>query len=398
LQSEIVKRQQAEATMHRQAERLQNIHKTDQAILQALESPEAIVKIAIQNLRHLLYCQRISVGIFDFAKKEVKVFMSEGNSETIAQTGKVLKEDTYGNLNILRQGRTEVVEDVSKVTTLPAVIQLLDMAGSQSFINVPLFSALNLYGALNIGWENPKSITPEEIGIAGEVAAQITLAIERASLLQETKRYALELELRISQRTAQLEAANKELESFAYSVSHDLRAPLRAVDGYIRILVEDYASRLDAEGNRVCTIISESARDMGKLIDDLLAFSRVGRTDMQSATIDMATMAKSIFFELTTPDDRERIDFHVDPLPASAGDPTLMRQVWKNLLSNAVKFSSKTERAVIEVRGEQHGVEIVYSVRDNGAGFDMQYANKLFGVFQRLHSTGCIRSLWPWII
>jgi len=184
----------------------------------------------------------------------------------------------------------------------------------------------------------------------------------------------------------QLETANKELEAFSYSVSHDLRAPLRAIDGYSHILLEDHASRLDAEGKRVCSVISESARNMGKLIDDLLAFSRVGRTAIQSSAIDMAAMARSIFFELTTPEGRERVDFQVGPLPSAVGDPTLIRQVWRNLLSNAVKFSSKKERSVIDVGASRQGDEMVFSIRDNGAGFDMMYADKLFGVFQRLHS------------
>lgn len=125
---------------------------------------------------------------------------------------------------------------------------------------------------------------------------------------------------------------------------------------------------------------------MDRLIDDLLAFSQVGRVPLREAAIDMAAMARSIFFEITSPEERGRIDFRVGPLPTASGDPSLMRQVWLNLLSNAVKFSSKKEQAVIEVEAEESGGETVYAVRDNGAGFDMQAADKLFGVFQRLHS------------
>jgi light-regulated signal transduction histidine kinase (bacteriophytochrome) len=183
-----------------------------------------------------------------------------------------------------------------------------------------------------------------------------------------------------------LEAANQELEAFSYSVSHDLRAPLRAVDGFTRILLEDHAPQLDAEGRRVCGIISDNTRRMGELIDDLLAFSRLSRAEMHPAPIDMATLASSVFQDLTVAQEREHIDFRVGPLPPATGDPALLRQVWANLIANAVKFSAKKERPRIEICAGDEGDDVVYSIRDNGVGFDMRYVDKLFGVFQRLHS------------
>jgi PAS domain S-box-containing protein len=189
----------------------------------------------------------------------------------------------------------------------------------------------------------------------------------------------------LEEQTIQLQASNKELEAFSYSVSHDLRAPLRAIDGYTRILVEDYEANLDAEGKRVCGVISAEARRMGQLIDDLLAFSRLGRKEIYSSNIDMKALVVSVLNDLLKDEDRARIDFHITRLPPTHADASLMRQVWVNLLSNAIKFTSKKERAMIEVGSKSSKDEIVYYVRDTGAGFDMEYANKLFGVFQRLH-------------
>lgn len=210
---------------------------------------------------------------------------------------------------------------------------------------------------------------------------------ERKRMEEKIRRNRDELEQRVRDRTAELEESNKELEAFSYSVSHDLRAPLRAIDGFTRLLATRYEPQLDAEGQRLCSVIRENTRKMGRLIDDLLAFSRLGRAAMLPSVIDMGTMANSVFYELTTPESRERIDFEVRSLPTAIGDLSLMRQVWTNLLGNAVKFSSKRERSIIKVSGEIREGENVYAVQDNGAGFDMQYVGKLFGVFQRLHST-----------
>jgi PAS domain S-box-containing protein len=203
---------------------------------------------------------------------------------------------------------------------------------------------------------------------------------------EQVRRLNEELELRVVERTNQLELANKELEAFAYSVAHDLRAPLRAIDGFAHILVEDYGRLLDSEGKRVCSVIFNETQHMGKVIDDLLAFSQISHRQMELVPINMEELAKSAYFQLTTPAGRERIDFRLASLPAAISDLTLMREVWINLLSNAVKFSSKVDRAVIEVGFRQEEEQTIYWVRDNGAGFNMQYADKLFTVFWRLHS------------
>ncbi len=190
----------------------------------------------------------------------------------------------------------------------------------------------------------------------------------------------------LQDRTLALEAAVKELESFSYSVAHDLRAPLRAVIGYATAVIEDYGKTLDAEGVGFLNTIRDSAREMGQLIDDLLAFSRIGRQQLVLAEVNVADMARSVFEEAAkaVPERKLMLEM-VGELPRARGDRAMVRQVLTNLLSNAVKFTRGREPARIEVGNFSRGRENVYFVRDNGAGFDMKYVDKLFGVFQRLH-------------
>lgn len=201
----------------------------------------------------------------------------------------------------------------------------------------------------------------------------------------EIKKLNAELEQRVADRTAQLEEANRELEAFAYSVSHDLRAPLRAIDGFSRFVVEDYGQQLDAEGNRLLTVIRANAQKMDRLITDLLAFSRVGRAEIRFQGVNMIALAQSVYNELVPPDESAAIAFSVDALPPAWGDPALLRQVWVNLIANALKYTRLRPERRIEVSSRVEETRLVYFVKDNGVGFNQDYAHKLFGVFQRLH-------------
>jgi PAS domain S-box-containing protein len=195
-----------------------------------------------------------------------------------------------------------------------------------------------------------------------------------------------ELEERVVSRTAQLEAANKELEAFCYSVSHDLRAPLRSIHSFTNILVEDYQNSLDDEAKRLFGIVSSSAIKMGELIDDLLRFSKIGRSNLSSSILDMKPIIRTVFEELAGEKIKSRTVFKIEKLHKATGDEGLMRQVWSNLISNAIKYSSKVDISRISISSGQRGDMITYSIKDNGVGFDMLYKHKLFGVFQRLHS------------
>ncbi len=193
------------------------------------------------------------------------------------------------------------------------------------------------------------------------------------------------LEHRVKERTAELEAALRELESFSYSVSHDLRSPLRAIAGYARVIEEDYAAQIGAEGKAQLERIVSNAIRMGEIIDDLLDFARIGRAELKRAPIDMAGLAREVLAEQPEAGAGRRIDVRIGDMPRAMADRSLVRQVWSNLLSNALKYTRQREEAFIEAGGIVEYGEAHYYVRDNGAGFDMAYANKLFHVFQRLH-------------
>ncbi|HMF70997.1 MAG TPA: ATP-binding protein, partial [Flavitalea sp.] len=204
---------------------------------------------------------------------------------------------------------------------------------------------------------------------------------------QSLKEFNQTLGQKVSERTKQLESVNKELEGFSYSVSHDLRAPLRAIIGFTAILEEDYTSKLDVEAMRITTVIKKNSAKMGQLIDDLLAFSRISRQDIAKTKINMTSIVNEVKGDLATQYDTSKIQWAIQPLPTVSANTNLIRQVWVNLISNAVKYSSKKENPYIEIGSFLKDKQTAFFVRDNGVGFDQKYSDKLFKVFQRLHKT-----------
>jgi len=232
-----------------------------------------------------------------------------------------------------------------------------------------------MYVADRLGLDD---FTVDDERIALTLASQLALAWENIVLRED-------LEQRVARRTRELEAANQELESFSYSVSHDLRGPLRAIDGFSSIVLRDHAAALPAEGQRYLGLVRESAQQMARLIDDLLAFAKTGRQPLATQTIALKSLVDQCLEEFHEEIEKREIDVAVGELPDCRADPALLRQVFLNLLGNALKYTRKQPRAAIEVGCRSKNGEKVMYVKDNGIGFDMKRAEKLFGVFQRLH-------------
>ena len=229
---------------------------------------------------------------------------------------------------------------------------------------------------------------PLELSLASWRAGDevfFTGIVRDMTLRREAERQIRELNEHLEQRAVELETVNKELEAFSYSVSHDLRAPLRAVDGFSRLLEQEYRARLDMEGLRLLAVVRDNSRKMGALIDDLLTFSRLGRKPVEGITFDMRSLVKEVLSDTLAGMETGQPEVEVKSLPNAWADRALLKQVWLNLLSNAVKYSGKSTQPRITVGGRIDGDECVYQIQDNGVGFDMRYYDKLFGVFQRLH-------------
>jgi signal transduction histidine kinase len=242
---------------------------------------------------------------------------------------------------------------------------------------------------LDQGWEKVFSYSTSRIddaqGNPHLVVVQISDVTARRQAEDEVVRLNADLERRVAERTAELQVAVKELEAFSYSVSHDLRAPLRALDGFSQALIEDHGAALPDDGRRYLGIIRQTAQKMGRLIDDLLDFSRLNRQPLTRRSVDNAKLVRHAWDSLAAQREDRNIELRIGELPACEADLALLRQVWVNLLANAIKYSRRRDPAVIEVGSAQMDGAAEYFVRDNGAGFDMRYVHKLFGVFERLH-------------
>jgi signal transduction histidine kinase len=308
---------------------------------------------------------------------------------------------------VVRTGLSRLVRDVTpeilaQYAPDPKQQALLTELGMRSFMMVPLRVGGRSLGAMTLVSVKPhESFTDDDLRVAEELARRAAVAVDNARLYEESqdelrmraraegelRALNTELEHRVGQRTAQLEATNRELEAFSYSVSHDLRSPLRSIDGFSQALLEDYNASLDDRGRDYLARVRRAAQTMGRLIDDLLELARITRRELVRNSVDLSALAENVIAELREHDPQRRVIVRIQPELSVIGDAGLLRAALANLLGNAWKFTSKTADAVIEFGAVNANGDRSFYVRDNGAGFDMNYAAKLFGPFQRLHNT-----------
>ena len=296
-----------------------------------------------------------------------------------------------GLYNVLRTGQSEFYPEISEEMLVAATrdeeqLKLARDLGFKSAMLVPFQAQERTFGAITLVMaESGRHYTQNDLALIEDLARRAALLIDNARLYEESRNLNVTLEGRVRERTAELVAINQELEAFSYSVSHDLRAPLRHIAGFVELLSRD-ATHLSDKSQHYLQVISKAANQMGMLIDDLLAFSRMGRSAMRKTQVDMQELVKEVIHDLSLDVEGRNMEWQIAELPAIHGDRAMLKLVYMNLISNALKFTRPRSPAKIEIGFSSiEPEETIYFVRDNGVGFDMRYVDKLFGIFQRLH-------------
>jgi PAS domain S-box-containing protein len=396
IMTDITSRKKAEEEIYR-LNRLYNVLSRTNKALVSVQNVDSLLQRICDILVKSGGFKLAWIGEIDTSKGLLKPRIIAGENRAYAEKIVInLNGDihTLGPTAIaIRENRPYICNDFFNDPRTSLWRELALNAGFKSSASFPFHFKDKVIGALNIYADKENVFKKKDVELLSEVAMNITLGIdhiddeiERAKAEEEVKALNSNLEARVIERTEELNAANKELEAFAYTVSHDLRAPLRAIDGFSKILMEDYYDSLDDQGRVVCKVISDNAETMGQLIDELLQFSRLSRSELHFLPVDLNPVVAALYEMLTTPEQREKIKFTCPTLPIVNADPLMIKQVWQNLLSNAIKFSRKVEEPTVTVDFYKQNDAVVFTVQDNGAGFNMKYATKLFGVFQRLHT------------
>ncbi|HWO05665.1 MAG TPA: GAF domain-containing protein, partial [Methylomirabilota bacterium] len=362
-------------------ERLRVLHEIDRAIITET-APVAIAEAVLWRLRDLLGVPRAIVNLFDWEAGEVEWLAAVGRHRMHLGPGVRYPLNLAGDLAGLRRGEPQIV-DVDRLPSTPQAQALL-ASGVHVYMVVPMIVGDDLIGSVSFGGDQAQ-FSAEQVAIAQEVAAQLAIAITQARLHEQVTRQAAELEQRVAERTRALEIANHELEAFTHTVSHDLKAPLRGMEGFAEALEEDFGDRLDDTGRDFLSRIRASAGRMSRLIDDLLQYSRIEKRPGERGAVALAPLLDELLDELAGEIRARAISVTADLAVGDVtGEREGLREALANLLSNAVKFSP-AQGGTIAVRTYREGGCVVLSVADRGVGFDMQYHDRIFGIFERLH-------------
>lgn len=410
---DITERKQTEESLYRSNQRLEALSEIDRAILRA-QSPEEIARTALNRLRRVLPWQQAVVVLFNFEKGLAQVLA--GSIDGKSEGATVPLNDLIPAEVLRQQGQTRYVEDVAALEHRPRLLELQLAQGMHSFLAVSLLVEEDLIGELNLFASLPAAFNSEHQVIARAVANQVAIAIRQARLREQLQSYAAELEQRVAERTAALQEANDELQAFAYSVWHDLRAPLRAMQGFGQALLEDYGDQFDAMAENYIRRIVASAQRMDTLIQDLLNYSRLSRTDINLRSLDLASIVAEVLTQLEAELQARQAQVTVEkPLPQVIGHPAILVQVLTNLITNAIKFVPPSVQPQVRVWAEEAGehgstgvspVETLSPVgtleqgrippdtetkwvrlwvEDNGIGIEPKHQERIFRVFERLH-------------
>jgi PAS domain S-box-containing protein len=407
--TDIHEQKQARETLHASEEALRRSSEHLTALnqigwaLSTLQDLDGALKVTFDAIKANLPLDVFFINLYDVDNNFVWFPFLYDSRKTWEEPGGKLGEGTL-TAQVIRSGnailKNRSPEEISATSLDDDNIVGDKSKVSASIVMAPLQIGSRIIGVISVQSYSQEAYTQDHLNLLSGIASQVAIAIENARLyeaaqreLEERKRAEDEvrelnaqLERRVLQRTVELEASNRELESFTYTVSHDLRAPVRGLHGFSQILLSDFAGALPEQAREYLKRIEDNARLMGELIDDLLTFSHLGRQQLKKTTLNTASVAKQAFAEATAQENKERIQFVLGELPEVQADAALLKQVFINLFSNAIKFSKHREQAVIEVGIQKTRKGSAVFVRDNGAGFEMQHAGKLFGVFQRLHS------------
>jgi len=366
-------------------QRLEKLLEIERKILSA-QSTEEIARAALKHLRVMLECDRASIVLFDKGNDEFTIIAMDSIIPTKFSEGAKYKL-SESLISDIKEGGVLVNNDFSQDGTLPKTDRLLLEEGILSRLGVPLVVRNRVVGSLNLSSVSANNFNEEKIKIAQDVSVSISLALQHSSFIEQINNQNLELEKRIDDRTVQLRQTISELESFSYSVSHDLRAPLRSIGGFSQAIIDDYSDKLDEEGNSLLKRIINASQRMSDLIDAMLMLARITRSEIVFEKVDISALVSSVANEIFKyNEERNSVEFFIQPGLYVKGDQKLLRIAIENLMNNAWKFTKNKDKTIIEFGQTKINDEDVFYIKDNGVGFDMEYSNKLFGAFQRLHN------------